>query len=277
MFQCYAYCFHVETKLIFSGHADFISGWTLDGKLAKVFQNNGSSVSSLNAHPEEDKILSASDGGIITQWDISTSKRDWNITGSGPLALYDFNGSRILSTSPTGGAIRIYGLNGILKNELKGHIEHVNKLSLIPGTNKFLTAAFDGSRLFNLSKTVSSQEGDEEVIWCDFLIGGKEFATLSLDHSMDGVLRIWETSSCKPRISINTCFKKVCNNIRGLIHPNGITVCIIAGNKLSWYKTSNLEIVNSFNAMESGTGASIADIKISPNGLKMVITALRIA
>lgn len=78
---------------------------------------------------------------------------------------YDHTGHRILSTEPISQAIRIYHRNGTLLDELRGHQDCINDISLVNDGNHVVTCdRGNKSILWKLpeTNTTSESSGNKE-------------------------------------------------------------------------------------------------------------------
>ena len=106
----------------------------------------GPCVFSMDAHPSKDMIVSGSQDFVLKQWNIVEQKKTFEFNDPGGSAwtfggnwatLYDHGGERILTTTPNGKSIRVYTLDGVMQDELKGHSDCIHKMYLIPGIDDF--------------------------------------------------------------------------------------------------------------------------------------------
>jgi WD40 repeat protein len=159
------YCFTSDSRLnmIFSSHKGTIVGWNLNGEeIVGQTHNLGDVVYSLASHGTEDLILSGSNDFNIREWKVSnhgkkmslvnevkdSTSSGWAYGGNWAVSYNHFDDD-ILSTEPQLQSLRIYHKNGTLLNELRGHQDCINKISLVD----------DGSRV------VTVDRGDMSILW----------------------------------------------------------------------------------------------------------------
>ena len=106
----------------------------------------GKCVYSLSTHPNENTILSGSYDLKIRLWNVSrdgevneplqviqdSTSSGWAYGGNWSVH-FDATGQRILSTEPQSKSLRIYSKNGKMGAELKGHLDCIKKIRLVPG------------------------------------------------------------------------------------------------------------------------------------------------
>ena len=284
-------CFSSSLEMIFTSHKGIIIGWNLDGQeIVRQSSNLGSVVYSLASHGTEDIILSGSNDHIIREWKISKESKMMNLVnevsdstssgwayGGNWSVSYDHTGNRILSTEPHSQSLRIYHKNGSLLNELRGHQDCINNISLVNDGTRVVTC--DRSNMSILWKLPGSTVGeskmdeskreklDDKVLWCAFNPDGSKYVTAA-----EGILRIFDTNTqTVEHTNIETC-NHYCLN--GQWMPDGKHfVVIIDSIWVGWFDCE-LQLVSKIMCFETND-SSCTDIAVSPDGTKVVISDCR--
>jgi len=281
----YDYCYHKNLQMIFSAHKDgVIVGWDLQGSKLCSTSDAGRVVYSLASHPTQNKIISGSEDLMLREWSVSassmelcnkiqdTTSSEWGFGGNWSVS-YDHDGERILSTEPQSQSLRIYSSDGKLLDELRGHSDCINKITLVPGGNQVITCdRGDESILWELPNTSittdkTSQMVQEKVGWCAFSVDGSEFVTAS-----EGWLRVYDTISYALKLSVETCdHYRQC----GAIHPDGKHVVVISDEThVAWYQLSDLGMVSNHLVLPTDDG-SITCLAIDEAATKLLVTECR--
>uniref|UniRef100_A0A7M5XDG4 Uncharacterized protein n=1 Tax=Clytia hemisphaerica TaxID=252671 RepID=A0A7M5XDG4_9CNID len=279
------YCYNERLEMIFSAHlGGEIIGWDLQGNQLCSATDAGGVIYCLSCHPTEDIIISGSNDLVIREWTCSKSSIDltnqiqdttssgWAFGGNWSVC-YDHTGDRVLSTEPQSQSLRIYSKAGELLDELRGHSECINNISLVPGGHQAITSdRGNESILWELPNTTgikdnSTKMAEEKVKWCTFTPDGSHFITVA-----EGWLRRYDSKTFELKIS-----KETCNHyrLRGVIHPDGKHV-ILPSKKthVACFTIEDLEQVSEYQALPSDDG-SLTYLALDKTGTNLLVTECR--
>ena len=285
------HCFSSKLDMIFTGHNGIVIGWNLEGQeVVRQSANVGDVVYSLTSHETEDLILTGSNDHIIREWKISKDSRNislvneikdptssgWAFGGNWAVS-YDHTGHRILSTEPISQAIRIYHRNGTLLDELRGHQDCINDISLVNDGNHVVTCDRGNmSILWKLPETNTTSESsgnkedekmDDNILWCAFNPDGSKYVTAA-----EGILRLFDTEG-----QTLLCTKKnVCNHysLAGQWMPDGEHFVVINTDlSVAWFDL-RLNLVSEIKCFETDD-STCTDLAVSPDGKRVVVSDCR--
>ena len=276
------YCFSSRMNMLFSSHKGGIVGWSLNGKeLVRQSNNLGDVVYALANHATEDLILSGSNDLNIREWKITKQGTEMSLVnevkdstssgwyyGGNWAVSYDHSGDRILSTEPQSQSLRVYHRNGTLLNELRGHQECINKISLVQDGSHVVTCdRGDLSILWKLPDESASEEEekiDDKVVWCSFNPDGSMYVTAA-----EGILRIFDVGT---NALLHTNRDACCYySLSGTWMPDGKHFVVINNaTGVAWFDCE-LKMISEVMCFETDDSGA-TDLAISPDGTKVVVT-----
>ena len=202
---------------------------------------------------------------LVNEVKDSTSS-GWAYGGNWAVSYNHFDDD-ILSTEPQLQSLRIYHKNGTLLNELRGHQDCINKISLVDDGSRVVTVdRGDMSILWKLPETSEHERKeekiDEKVNWCSFNPDGSKYATAA-----PGTLRIFDSET---NSLLHTKLDASHSNY-GKWMPDGKHFVVINdGNGAAWFDCE-LNMVSEVICFETDDSGATC-LAISPDGTKVVVT-----